>query len=155
MLWRCVAEARQQKGSDQISPITPTSSSLTLSPFKTNQKTFKKGEEKKTEPTTPDPSTAALLKNNDKVKGQSALLNMHNINTLCVHIFRGCLSDITQDIFEISQSVYQWKQHFPKSIPQFRMLLSFLLLLKLWIYVMNFFVTPGVSFSRFFFFFTV
>ncbi|XP_067259050.1 guanine nucleotide exchange factor DBS isoform X11 [Chanodichthys erythropterus] len=62
-------EARQQKGSDQNSPITPTSTSLTLSPFKTNPKTLKKGEEKKTEPTTVDPSTAALLKNNDKVKG--------------------------------------------------------------------------------------
>ncbi|XP_048052412.1 guanine nucleotide exchange factor DBS isoform X13 [Megalobrama amblycephala] len=62
-------EARQQKGSDQISPITPTSTSLTLSPFKTNPKNLKKGEEKKTEPATVDPSTAALLKNNDKVKG--------------------------------------------------------------------------------------
>ncbi|XP_048052409.1 guanine nucleotide exchange factor DBS isoform X11 [Megalobrama amblycephala] len=61
-------EARQQKGSDQISPITPTSTSLTLSPFKTNPKNLKKGEEKKTEPATVDPSTAALLKNNDKVK---------------------------------------------------------------------------------------
>ncbi|XP_051749288.1 guanine nucleotide exchange factor DBS isoform X3 [Ctenopharyngodon idella] len=62
-------EARQQKGSDQISPITP-SSSLTLSPFKTNPKTLKKGEEKKTEPAA-DPSTAALLKNNDKVKDET------------------------------------------------------------------------------------
>ncbi|CAM4478123.1 unnamed protein product [Leuciscus chuanchicus] len=58
-------EARQ-KSSDQL---TPTSSSLTLSPFKTNPKTLKKGEEKKTEPTAADPSTPALLKNNDKVKG--------------------------------------------------------------------------------------
>ncbi|XP_067259048.1 guanine nucleotide exchange factor DBS isoform X9 [Chanodichthys erythropterus] len=64
-------EARQQKGSDQNSPITPTSTSLTLSPFKTNPKTLKKGEEKKTEPTTVDPSTAALLKNNDKVKDET------------------------------------------------------------------------------------
>ncbi|XDV15536.1 hypothetical protein PO909_015599 [Leuciscus waleckii] len=66
-------EARQ-KSSDQL---TPTSSSLTLSPFKTNPKTLKKGEEKKTEPTAADPSTPALLKNNDKVKGQSALLNIN------------------------------------------------------------------------------
>uniref|UniRef100_A0A673M0T2 Guanine nucleotide exchange factor DBS-like n=1 Tax=Sinocyclocheilus rhinocerous TaxID=307959 RepID=A0A673M0T2_9TELE len=44
-------EARQQKSSDQISQLTPTSTSLTLSPFKTNPKTLKKGEEKKTEPT--------------------------------------------------------------------------------------------------------
>ncbi|XP_058630534.1 guanine nucleotide exchange factor DBS isoform X11 [Onychostoma macrolepis] len=64
-------EARQQKSSDQISQVTPTSTSLTLSPFKTNPKTLKKGEEKKTEPTAADPSTAALLKNNDKVKGFS------------------------------------------------------------------------------------
>uniref|UniRef100_A0A671Q0W5 Guanine nucleotide exchange factor DBS-like n=1 Tax=Sinocyclocheilus anshuiensis TaxID=1608454 RepID=A0A671Q0W5_9TELE len=64
-------EARQQKSSDQISQLTPTSTSLTLSPFKTNPKTLKKGEEKKTEPTVADPSTAVLLKNNDKVKGFS------------------------------------------------------------------------------------
>uniref|UniRef100_A0A673LWM3 Guanine nucleotide exchange factor DBS-like n=1 Tax=Sinocyclocheilus rhinocerous TaxID=307959 RepID=A0A673LWM3_9TELE len=68
---------RQQKSSDQISQLTPTSTSLTLSPFKTNPKTLKKGEEKKTEPTAADPSTAVSLKNNDKVKGQSALLNIH------------------------------------------------------------------------------
>ncbi|XDV15537.1 hypothetical protein PO909_015599 [Leuciscus waleckii] len=60
-------EARQ-KSSDQL---TPTSSSLTLSPFKTNPKTLKKGEEKKTEPTAADPSTPALLKNNDKVKDET------------------------------------------------------------------------------------
>ncbi|XP_056099757.1 guanine nucleotide exchange factor DBS isoform X7 [Rhinichthys klamathensis goyatoka] len=59
-------EARQQKSSDQL---TPTSSGLTLSPFKTNPKSLKKGEEKKTEPTAADPSNPALLKNNDKVKG--------------------------------------------------------------------------------------
>ncbi|KAF4118444.1 hypothetical protein G5714_000495 [Onychostoma macrolepis] len=64
-------EARQQKSSDQISQVTPTSTSLTLSPFKTNPKTLKKGEEKKTEPTAADPSTAALLKNNDKVKDET------------------------------------------------------------------------------------
>ncbi|XP_077102422.1 guanine nucleotide exchange factor DBS isoform X17 [Siphateles boraxobius] len=58
-------EARQ-KSSDQL---TPTGSSLTLSPFKSNPKTLKKGEEKKTEPTAADPNTPALLKNNDKVKG--------------------------------------------------------------------------------------
>uniref|UniRef100_A0A8C1V0Q7 Mcf.2 cell line derived transforming sequence-like a n=1 Tax=Cyprinus carpio TaxID=7962 RepID=A0A8C1V0Q7_CYPCA len=63
-------EASQQKSSDQISQLTPTSTSLTQSPFKTNPKTLKKGEEKKTEPTAADSSTAVLLKN-DKVKGQS------------------------------------------------------------------------------------
>ncbi|XP_056099751.1 guanine nucleotide exchange factor DBS isoform X1 [Rhinichthys klamathensis goyatoka] len=61
-------EARQQKSSDQL---TPTSSGLTLSPFKTNPKSLKKGEEKKTEPTAADPSNPALLKNNDKVKDET------------------------------------------------------------------------------------
>ncbi|XP_073699407.1 guanine nucleotide exchange factor DBS isoform X8 [Garra rufa] len=61
-------EASQQKSSDQL---TPTSTTLTLSPFKSNPKTLKKGEEKKTESPAADPSTAALLKNNDKVKGFS------------------------------------------------------------------------------------
>ncbi|XP_016346539.1 guanine nucleotide exchange factor DBS-like isoform X5 [Sinocyclocheilus anshuiensis] len=61
-------EASQQKSSDQL---TPTSTSLTLSPFKTNPKTLKKGEEKKTEPTAADSSTATLLKNNDKVKDET------------------------------------------------------------------------------------
>ncbi|XP_077102411.1 guanine nucleotide exchange factor DBS isoform X7 [Siphateles boraxobius] len=60
-------EARQ-KSSDQL---TPTGSSLTLSPFKSNPKTLKKGEEKKTEPTAADPNTPALLKNNDKVKDET------------------------------------------------------------------------------------
>uniref|UniRef100_A0A8C1N9I7 Mcf.2 cell line derived transforming sequence-like a n=1 Tax=Cyprinus carpio TaxID=7962 RepID=A0A8C1N9I7_CYPCA len=64
-------EARQQKSSDQISQLTPTSTSLTLSPFKTNPKTLKKGEEKKTEPTAADLSTAVLLKSTEKVKGFS------------------------------------------------------------------------------------
>ncbi|XP_026102581.1 guanine nucleotide exchange factor DBS-like isoform X3 [Carassius auratus] len=64
-------EARQQKSSDQISQLTPTSTSLTLSPFKTTPKTLKKGEEKKTEPTAADPSTAVLPKNNDKVKDET------------------------------------------------------------------------------------
>lgn len=72
----CFSAASQQKSSDQISQLTPTSTSLTQSPFKTNPKTLKKGEEKKTEPTAADSSTAVLLKN-DKVKGQSALLNIH------------------------------------------------------------------------------
>uniref|UniRef100_A0A8C1N6Z3 Mcf.2 cell line derived transforming sequence-like a n=1 Tax=Cyprinus carpio TaxID=7962 RepID=A0A8C1N6Z3_CYPCA len=64
-------EARQQKSSDQISQLTPTSTSLTLSPFKTNPKTLKKGEEKKTEPTAADLSTAVLLKSTEKVKDET------------------------------------------------------------------------------------
>ncbi|XP_043093609.1 guanine nucleotide exchange factor DBS isoform X4 [Puntigrus tetrazona] len=64
-------EASQQKSSDQISQLTPTSTSLTLSPFKTYPKTLKKGEEKKTELTMADSSTAVSLKNNDKVKDET------------------------------------------------------------------------------------
>ncbi|XP_051559766.1 guanine nucleotide exchange factor DBS-like isoform X1 [Myxocyprinus asiaticus] len=64
-------EASQQKSSDQISQLTPTSTTLTLSPFKTNTKSLKKGEEKKTEPTVVDPSTASLPKNTDKVKDET------------------------------------------------------------------------------------
>lgn len=45
-----------------------------MSPFKTHQKTVKKGDEKKTEPTVADPSATSLPKNTDKVKGQSAVL---------------------------------------------------------------------------------
>ncbi|XP_059408683.1 guanine nucleotide exchange factor DBS-like isoform X3 [Carassius carassius] len=51
-------EASQQKSLDQTSQLTPTCTSLNQSPFKTNPKTLKKGEEKKTEPTAADPSTA-------------------------------------------------------------------------------------------------
>ncbi|XP_058630528.1 guanine nucleotide exchange factor DBS isoform X10 [Onychostoma macrolepis] len=75
-------EARQQKSSDQISQVTPTSTSLTLSPFKTNPKTLKKGEEKKTEPTAADPSTAALLKNNDKVKDAGPHITLTRVRWL-------------------------------------------------------------------------
>ncbi len=74
IMWCCIAEARQQKSLDQTSQLTPTNTGPTQSPLKTNPKTLKKGEEKKTEPTAADPSTAVLLKNNDKLKGQSALL---------------------------------------------------------------------------------
>ncbi|XP_021332791.1 guanine nucleotide exchange factor DBS isoform X12 [Danio rerio] len=66
-------EASQQKSSDQISPLTPSSTGLTLSPFKTNPKSLKKGDEKKTEPTTTDPSSAALFKNNDKLKDETVV----------------------------------------------------------------------------------
>ncbi|TRY92651.1 hypothetical protein DNTS_007701 [Danionella cerebrum] len=60
-------EASQQKSSDQISPLTPSSTSLTLSPFKTNPKTLKKIDEKKTEPSPTDPCT----KNTDKLKDET------------------------------------------------------------------------------------
>lgn len=72
----CLAEASQQKSSE---PLTPTSTTLIMSPFKTTQKTHKKGDEKKTEPTVADPSATSLPKNSDKVKGLSTLLNLRDL----------------------------------------------------------------------------
>ncbi|XP_017313574.1 guanine nucleotide exchange factor DBS isoform X7 [Ictalurus punctatus] len=65
-------EAIQQKTSEQLSPL-PTSNSavISLSPFKTSQKSQKKGEEKKTEPTLPELSLVPAMRNSDKVKGFS------------------------------------------------------------------------------------
>ncbi|XP_060754846.1 guanine nucleotide exchange factor DBS isoform X2 [Neoarius graeffei] len=62
-------EAIQQKTSEQLSPL-PTSNSavISLSPFKTSQKSQKKGEEKKTEPTLPELSLIPAMRNSDKVK---------------------------------------------------------------------------------------
>ncbi|XP_056627696.1 guanine nucleotide exchange factor DBS isoform X6 [Triplophysa dalaica] len=63
-------EASQQKSSE---PLTPTSTTLIMSPFKTTQKTHKKGDEKKTEPTVADPSATSLPKNSDKVKEETVI----------------------------------------------------------------------------------
>lgn len=65
------AEAIQQKTSEQLSPL-PTSNSavISLSPFKTSQKSQKKGEEKKTESTLPELSLVPAMRNSDKVKGE-------------------------------------------------------------------------------------
>ncbi|XP_056627669.1 guanine nucleotide exchange factor DBS isoform X2 [Triplophysa dalaica] len=62
--------ASQQKSSE---PLTPTSTTLIMSPFKTTQKTHKKGDEKKTEPTVADPSATSLPKNSDKVKEETVI----------------------------------------------------------------------------------
>ncbi|XP_072513538.1 guanine nucleotide exchange factor DBS isoform X10 [Salminus brasiliensis] len=64
-------KARQQKTSEQVSPL-PTSNSavISLSPFKNNQKTVKKGEERKVDLCVTD-SGLAPSKNTDKVKGFS------------------------------------------------------------------------------------
>lgn len=99
-----ISEARQQKSSDQISQLTPTSTSLTLSPFKTNPKTLKKGEEKKTEPTAADLSTAVLLKSTEKVKGQSYGLTTHTM----VKTFSKAIFLILHRKY--MTSVSQWKQ---------------------------------------------
>lgn len=65
-------EAIQQKTSEQLSPL-PTS--ISLSPFKTSQKSQKKGEEKKTEPMLPELSLVPALRISDKVKGELIELN--------------------------------------------------------------------------------
>lgn len=64
-------EAIQQKTSEQLSPL-PTSNSavISLSPFKTSQKSQKKGEEKKTESPLPELSLVPTMRNSDKVKGE-------------------------------------------------------------------------------------
>ncbi|XP_017313569.1 guanine nucleotide exchange factor DBS isoform X4 [Ictalurus punctatus] len=69
-------EAIQQKTSEQLSPL-PTSNSavISLSPFKTSQKSQKKGEEKKTEPTLPELSLVPAMRNSDKVKGPPVSLS--------------------------------------------------------------------------------
>lgn len=60
------AEAIQQKTTEQLSPL-PTSNSavISLSPFKTSQKS-----QKKTEPTLPELSLVPAMRNSDKVKGE-------------------------------------------------------------------------------------
>nr|XP_055060626.1 guanine nucleotide exchange factor DBS isoform X9 [Misgurnus anguillicaudatus] len=61
-------EASQQKTSEQL---TPTSTTLIMSPFRSNPKTIKKGDEKKTEPTVVDSSTTSVPKNTDKIKDET------------------------------------------------------------------------------------
>ncbi|GAA6089188.1 guanine nucleotide exchange factor DBS isoform X1 [Tachysurus ichikawai] len=58
-------EAIQQKTSEQLSPLP---NSISLSPFKTSQKSQKKGEEKKSEPSLPELSLVPAMMNSDKVK---------------------------------------------------------------------------------------
>ncbi|XP_072513532.1 guanine nucleotide exchange factor DBS isoform X4 [Salminus brasiliensis] len=66
-------KARQQKTSEQVSPL-PTSNSavISLSPFKNNQKTVKKGEERKVDLCVTD-SGLAPSKNTDKVKDEAVI----------------------------------------------------------------------------------
>lgn len=63
---------------------------ISLSPFKTSQKSQKKGEEKKTEPTLPELSLVPAMRNSDKVKGElfetfflnpGAALNSNNLKS--------------------------------------------------------------------------
>ncbi|GAA6227372.1 guanine nucleotide exchange factor DBS isoform X2 [Lates japonicus] len=56
-------EARQQRAPDQVFQFPPVSSgTVSLSPFKTGQKSFKKGEEKKAEPCSPDVNSSSSPK---------------------------------------------------------------------------------------------
>ncbi|KAM9850920.1 guanine nucleotide exchange factor DBS [Aulostomus maculatus] len=56
-------EASQQKAPDQVFQFPPVSGGpVSLSPFKTGQKSFKKGEEKKAEPCSPDANSSSSPK---------------------------------------------------------------------------------------------
>ncbi|XP_069010263.1 guanine nucleotide exchange factor DBS isoform X1 [Embiotoca jacksoni] len=56
-------EASQQRAPDQVFPFPPVpSGTVSLSPFKTGQKSFKRGEEKKTEPCSPDVNSSSSPK---------------------------------------------------------------------------------------------
>ncbi|XP_042281331.1 guanine nucleotide exchange factor DBS isoform X9 [Thunnus maccoyii] len=56
-------EASQQRAPDQVFQFPPVSSgSVNLSPFKSGQKSFKKGEEKKAEPCSPDANSSSSPK---------------------------------------------------------------------------------------------
>ncbi|KAF5909222.1 guanine nucleotide exchange factor DBS isoform X3, partial [Clarias magur] len=60
-------EAIQQKTSEQLSPVS-NNAVISLSPFKTSQKSQKKGEDKKTESILPELSLAPAIRNSDKAK---------------------------------------------------------------------------------------
>ncbi|XP_028809894.1 guanine nucleotide exchange factor DBS isoform X11 [Denticeps clupeoides] len=63
-------DASQQKTSDQIFPLPSTNTgSISLSPFKSSQKSIKKGEEKKAESAGPDTYASSSPKSTDKAKG--------------------------------------------------------------------------------------
>ncbi|XP_049326130.1 guanine nucleotide exchange factor DBS isoform X2 [Astyanax mexicanus] len=68
-------EASQQKTSDQVSPLPTSNSSsvISLSPFKTSQKTVKKGEEKRVEISVTDSGFAPSSKNTDKLKDEAVI----------------------------------------------------------------------------------
>ncbi|XP_058478450.1 guanine nucleotide exchange factor DBS isoform X13 [Solea solea] len=56
-------EASQQRAPDQVFPFHSTSSgTVNLSPFKTGQRSFKRGEEKKVEPCSPDINSSSSTK---------------------------------------------------------------------------------------------
>ncbi|XP_053184306.1 guanine nucleotide exchange factor DBS isoform X2 [Scomber japonicus] len=56
------ARASQQRAPDQVFQFPPGSSGVNLSPFKSGQKSFKKGEEKKAEPCSPDANSSSSPK---------------------------------------------------------------------------------------------
>uniref|UniRef100_A0A3B4D666 Mcf.2 cell line derived transforming sequence-like a n=1 Tax=Pygocentrus nattereri TaxID=42514 RepID=A0A3B4D666_PYGNA len=73
-------EASQQKTSEQVSPLP--NAVISLSPFKTNQKTVKKGEEKKVETTVPDSGLAPSSKNTDKIKDAGPHVTLSRVKWL-------------------------------------------------------------------------
>ncbi|XP_076839378.1 guanine nucleotide exchange factor DBS isoform X4 [Brachyhypopomus gauderio] len=65
-------EASQQKTSEQVSSLPSSNSAvISLSPFRSNQKSQRKGEEKRAEFVVPDAILAPSLRNTDKVKDES------------------------------------------------------------------------------------
>ncbi|XP_028809885.1 guanine nucleotide exchange factor DBS isoform X2 [Denticeps clupeoides] len=65
-------DASQQKTSDQIFPLPSTNTgSISLSPFKSSQKSIKKGEEKKAESAGPDTYASSSPKSTDKAKEET------------------------------------------------------------------------------------
>ncbi|KAJ8410067.1 hypothetical protein AAFF_G00211080 [Aldrovandia affinis] len=64
-------EASQQRATDQVFQFPAANPPPTsVSPFKSSQKSTKKGEEKKTEPGSPEPTSSSSPKNPDKVKDE-------------------------------------------------------------------------------------
>ncbi|KAI1885375.1 hypothetical protein AGOR_G00219490 [Albula goreensis] len=67
-------EASQQRASDQVFQFPPTSPApVCLSPLKNNQKSMKKGEEKKVEPPSPDANSSSSPKHTDKGKEDAVI----------------------------------------------------------------------------------
>ncbi|KAG9331953.1 hypothetical protein JZ751_016353 [Albula glossodonta] len=67
-------EASQQRASDQVFQFPPTSPApVCLSPLKNNQKSMKKGEEKKVEPPSPDANSSSSPKHTEKGKEDAVI----------------------------------------------------------------------------------
>ncbi|KAJ8397932.1 hypothetical protein AAFF_G00432790 [Aldrovandia affinis] len=69
-----MGKASQQRATDQVFQFPPTSPApVSLSPLKNNQKSVKKGEEKKVEPPSPDVTSSSSPKYTDKGKDEAVI----------------------------------------------------------------------------------